>query len=79
MPVVKPDEEPDKRPLALKPVAGIVPCSLPLVCGWISRFVETVSGATAVDANSYRRLVQARGIATYVKEGGESQKQALRP
>ncbi|MGO9112672.1 MAG: hypothetical protein ACLP9L_25855 [Thermoguttaceae bacterium] len=77
-PGLKPEAIPDAKP-AVKPVAGVGPLQAPsFPTSDLDASLKAISGVTAVDAKSYADWCKLAEIVTYVGQGADSQKQALR-
>ena len=73
-PEVKPEVKPET-----KPAGGAGPLQAPsFPAADLDASLKALSGATAVDAKSYADWCKLAEVVTYVKDGGDSQKQALR-
>ena len=71
---VKPDVKPE-----VKPAAGVGPLQAPSFPAFVlDASLKAVSGGATVDAKSYADWCKLAKVVTYVKDGADSQKQALR-
>jgi hypothetical protein len=76
-PAVKPDATPE--PKAPEKPAGVAPQQAPsFPAADLDASLKALGGAAAVDAKSYADWCKLAEVATYVKDGGDAQKQALR-
>ena len=64
---------------AVKPAAGVGPLQAPsFSAADLAASLKAVSGVATVDAKSYADWCKLAEVVTYVKDGADSQKQALR-
>jgi hypothetical protein len=76
-PDVKPELKPDVKP-AVKP-AGVGPLQAPsFAAADLDASLKAVSAGAAIDAKSYADWCKLAEVVTYVNDGAESQKQALK-